>query len=293
MVALMAAASVGALALARVREAACALSIHSNPRNASVWLDGRRVGETPLELDGISPGGYQLRLFRDGRESHRQYLELADKRTIWQRLLGRQTDAVSLMIDLKPRAAASVKVTSKPAGARVYVDGLFRGTTPVLVNGLGAGSHRVRLQLTDHDRWQGQIIVKPDDAAEIHRVLRPIWEGQYLRLIEKERKKPSARRHVEYYVDLAHLYVTVGRFEDAKKMLKEGYAVVEATPPVPRNRLYDELYKVCVRQYRYPPETEKNRIRRFCRALLERAVKAHPHNRRLRSRWRAVRRAMR
>jgi hypothetical protein len=42
-------------------------------------------------------------------------------------------------------AAGAVSVTSDPAGAAVYVDGDFVGQTPITVQSLSAGDHRVRI----------------------------------------------------------------------------------------------------------------------------------------------------
>ncbi len=53
-------------------------------------------------------------------------------------------------------ATAFLKIDSTPAGARVFVDGMFRGETPLRV-GLLRGKHEVRLSLADYYDWEAQV----------------------------------------------------------------------------------------------------------------------------------------
>ena len=73
--------------------------------------------------------------------------------------------------ELKRNASGSVAVTSTPSYARVYVDGAFRGVTPVVVPKLGSGPHQLKL-VKDGFRNFGRIVrVKPgrerDEAANL------------------------------------------------------------------------------------------------------------------------------
>ena len=42
-------------------------------------------------------------------------------------------------------ADAAIEIRSEPAGARVLVDGVARGNTPIVVTGLTAGRHEVQV----------------------------------------------------------------------------------------------------------------------------------------------------
>lgn len=44
-------------------------------------------------------------------------------------------------------------VDSRPAGARVFVDGKLVGTTPLLLDSIDAGEHTVRLELDGFRAW--------------------------------------------------------------------------------------------------------------------------------------------
>lgn len=68
---------------------------------------------------------------------------------------GATSGVLVLLMSLGPGAAAvmaeaaetagSISVTSDPVGAEVYVDGRFEGETPLRLDGVAAGSHRVTL----------------------------------------------------------------------------------------------------------------------------------------------------
>ncbi len=53
-------------------------------------------------------------------------------------------------------ATAFLQIESVPAGARVFVDGMFKGETPLRL-GLLLGKHEVRLTLADYYDWEAQV----------------------------------------------------------------------------------------------------------------------------------------
>ena len=57
-----------------------------------------------------------------------------------------------------PRPAV-LKVESEPTGASLFVNGEFRGTTPVEIGNLRAGKHLLRLTLFHHRSWQQEVLV--------------------------------------------------------------------------------------------------------------------------------------
>ncbi len=73
-----------------------------------------------------------------------------------------------------PGAAGVLSVRSRPAGARVFVDGEERGTTPLSLEGLGEGRHEVILYLPDYGAYRyvveggaGHIFVDMEAEAGI------------------------------------------------------------------------------------------------------------------------------
>ena len=270
----------------RLRDAPCRLSIVTEPAAADVYVAGKHAGVTPVVHDGLAPGAYRVHVAKEGYEKHYQSVELADTRSKRQRLLGREVEPVSLVIRLKPHAFASLKVVSKPDGAMVYVDASFAGTTPLLIDRLKAGRHRVVLRLRDYELWQGEVVLDVGKESKVDRTLVSEVERFYLARLEKE------PRHVEHYVDLAHHYVVSGRFAEARKVLGNGCAVVQKWQPSGRGRFYWELCKIATRQYAYPPDTSKETIGAFSRTMLDKAYKANPGDKTVLAWWRRMQRAL-
>lgn len=108
------------------------LHVTSTPPGAVVALNNRTQGNTPLTLDGLTPGVYLVRLTRRG---HQDAL-----RTV--RLEAGQKAVVDL--PLEP-ITGLVLIHSSPSQASVEIDGIDRGTTPLLLTDLPIGSYRVRI----------------------------------------------------------------------------------------------------------------------------------------------------
>jgi hypothetical protein len=68
----------------------------------------------------------------------------------------------------------SVNVYSSPAGASILIDGIYSGTTPGNVNGVPAGNHILRLELSGYYDYEGSIYVVPGQAAQGYGTLQPM-----------------------------------------------------------------------------------------------------------------------
>lgn len=62
-------------------------------------------------------------------------------------------------------ARGELKVRTKPSGARVYVDGVFRGVSPTSVKGLGGGKHTLTVLLTGYALFQDEAPLGEEDIA--------------------------------------------------------------------------------------------------------------------------------
>lgn len=65
-----------------------------------------------------------------------------------------------------PAASSSLAVTSTPDGAQVFVDSMFKGTTPLNIL-LVPGSYEVRLNLPDYYEWEAQIQIGEADPTPL------------------------------------------------------------------------------------------------------------------------------
>ena len=70
-------------------------------------------------------------------------------------------------------ATGSVEVSSAPPGAEVYLDNIYKGTTPVTVIG-EPGPHTLELRLRDHQSWSKSIMIGGGAKSYVDTALVPV-----------------------------------------------------------------------------------------------------------------------
>jgi hypothetical protein len=59
----------------------------------------------------------------------------------------------------------TLSVTSSPAGADVYLDGVQKGTTPVTITGVPTGLHLIRVTLPGYEDYSSRVITPNDKTV--------------------------------------------------------------------------------------------------------------------------------
>lgn len=121
------------------------LTITSTPSSASVYLDNNYFGQTPLHLKHIGFGSYQLSLKKENFQDLNQVIKITKEQNLFPFDLSLKT------------GPGSVKVTSNPSGAEVYVDNTLLGITPIILKDLSIGFYRITLYLEKHKKYQTDI----------------------------------------------------------------------------------------------------------------------------------------
>ena len=73
-----------------------------------------------------------------------------------------------------PEKTGSIKITSSPAGAEVYLDNEYRGTTPNTINTVPAGNHTVELRERGYKSWSQDITVTSGSTVSVSPSLVPV-----------------------------------------------------------------------------------------------------------------------
>jgi PEGA domain-containing protein len=139
-------------ALVKVVPLAGTLEVTTDPPGMAVFVDGERVGQTPLSTQ-VLPGERSIRL--EGPF----YVPMQLKQVIPVR--GRAT--------LRPKlekTPARLTVTVQPAETQIFVDGELAGTG-ALDRGISAGSHVVRVALGDYDPQEVPVVAKPGETVTL------------------------------------------------------------------------------------------------------------------------------
>jgi hypothetical protein len=105
--------------------------------SATVEIDGQPVtGQTPLLLEKIAAGKHRIIVYKD------EFSGTLDVDL-------RPNDILKVMVGIQ-KGFAGLKIYSTPADARVFVDNMERGSTPLKIDDLKAGPHTVRVVKPGH-----------------------------------------------------------------------------------------------------------------------------------------------
>lgn len=120
--------------------AASTVRFESLPSSARVFVDGRRIGQTPLEWTEAKPGRtYNVEYRLDGHQSVQAVLEgpAAGELVTLSRSLDARAEA--------PTGGGKLSVQATPGWVKVFIDGEYVSTTPLFEHALPAGTHEIRL----------------------------------------------------------------------------------------------------------------------------------------------------
>jgi len=119
-----------------------ALQVSSVPE-ASVFLDGVHLGKTPYYSDQLKSGSHTVKITAS-QASYIQKIDLgAETLTVVNRELNDNFMAQSGETLWLEKGQNGVFITSNPQAAEVVVDGKLKGKTPLLIEDLAFGEHKV------------------------------------------------------------------------------------------------------------------------------------------------------
>ena len=131
------------------------LRVNSDPDGATVLLDGKDVGKTPLIYPNVPPGKHTLALRLAGYVNADQQLQVV------------RAEAAEATFTLE-RQTRDVRVVSDPDGAAVAWDGQDQGHSPAAITKTVVGSHKVKVTLTGYDEVEQDVdIPAGDKPAEL------------------------------------------------------------------------------------------------------------------------------
>jgi subtilisin family serine protease len=139
------------------------ITVTSVPSGASVSMDGRPRGSTPITLTEVQTGSHELVLKMTGYLDWRTTVSVAEG--------GTTTVSASLSQSGPTPGGCEISVSSVPTGGTVFVDGVNRGTTPVRVTGLSAGTHEVGVKKTGYFDWSKQVTLRQGVPSSITALL--------------------------------------------------------------------------------------------------------------------------
>jgi hypothetical protein len=127
--------------------------VTSSPSDAEVFLNGKYIGNTPLERAEISSGTHELKIRKTLYHEHTETIIIEDG------------DEKSFPVNLDP-AYGELRITSDPSGAEVFIEGRNVGKTPYVNLRQPSGSYNVRLSSDLYSDAHDQVLVSDGQKTE-------------------------------------------------------------------------------------------------------------------------------
>lgn len=171
-----------------------AISVVSVPPGANVYLDGQFRGTTPITIAGVkagyypcegdfNPADYPCGFCGTGPVYHDLIVTMTGYQDYHPNsIVVKKGETVSLSATLTPvstpitpknipiplptrmptgTGTGTLSVRSTPSGAPVNIDGVYKGMTPVTLNGVSAGVHQVSVTLNGNDVHSTWVKILP------------------------------------------------------------------------------------------------------------------------------------
>lgn len=125
----------------------CSVTINSEPSNAKIEINGNSFGYTPSKINSLEEGEYNLVLSKEG------YKKVEDKITLKKGF----NSPLSYSLQTSDRF---LNISSSPSGASVYLNGSYKGSTPLSIKNEETGTHKLKLTRSGYKDLSEKIKVK-------------------------------------------------------------------------------------------------------------------------------------
>jgi len=137
-------------------------SITTIPPGASVYANGRYVGQTPsngpLYFTQVVPGTYSILISKTGYQDYTANVQIQ---------AGQNYDYRVTLTPVSNPTTGSIAISSSPSGAEVYLNNVFKGLSPITLDSLAPGSYTVTLKLNGYQDWQAGAQVTAGQTTQL------------------------------------------------------------------------------------------------------------------------------
>jgi hypothetical protein len=121
------------------------LVVQSTPRGARVTVNGVGWGVTPVAIRYLPLGAVRVRIAKERHVSQERVVQLSTEQPSTTLRVTLPQVASARVASSPPTSGSMLVVTTTPEGARVTVNGVGWGMTPVTIRHLPPGTQRVRV----------------------------------------------------------------------------------------------------------------------------------------------------
>jgi hypothetical protein len=137
------------------------LELNTTPEGSSVLLGENYRGSTPLTINGTEPGTYTVTFSRFG------YSRLSVPVRVEA---GKITAVNATLIPL----TGSLEITTSPPGARILLDSVDQGASPVTLTTITSGNHTLLVVKEGYVTLEQLVRILPDQTTQTAVLLKPI-----------------------------------------------------------------------------------------------------------------------
>jgi PKD repeat protein len=149
------------------------LQVSTIPSGATIILDGKNKGQTPVTISDLSTGDHTAKLTKSGYWDFSQTVHIDAGQTtpldvslvLSSQPTFSQTSATPT--PYQPVTGGAIVITSNPPGANVYLDGKSSGTTPVTLQNVNPGSHTILLTMQGYSDASRSVDVSAGSQNQI------------------------------------------------------------------------------------------------------------------------------
>jgi hypothetical protein len=135
--------------------------LSSFPNETSVVVNNEYKGKTPLTLEGVEPGTYNVTFSRFG------YLKFSTPVKV-------ESGSVSEVTASLKQETGGLAINTSPAGARVLVDGADAGISPFIITNLPVGNHTLNVSYAGYTSQEQSVNVIANQTPLVNLVLGPV-----------------------------------------------------------------------------------------------------------------------
>ncbi len=177
------------------------LTIASTPAAAWIILSGDTIGQTPLTEHTLPAGQYSLKISKDQHSSVDTIISLAENINLGLAFTLHAPEKEQPSVQEAPIAPvkqvaaspspAEVPIHSDPSGSELWLNGTFKGKTPLHLSKITPGTYRIEIRQKGYEPYQRDICLAAGKNQKIIAQLSPFTGG-----LSVTKDPPSAKIYI-------------------------------------------------------------------------------------------------
>lgn len=136
--------------------------VRSQPEGAKVFLDGREIGDSPIQIPKVGTGKHTIKVIKNLYHDYNEQINV-------------QSDGIVQVMALLSAAFGSLEINSTPEGAVVNINGQLKGRTPLNINELESGEYAISLTKDMYHPYSEKFIITDESKNKRDITLLPAF----------------------------------------------------------------------------------------------------------------------